>query len=209
LQNLTTYLSSKDGQSISTTDINTFTDEQLVKSEGDSITLDTLPNIDQSQIKILKQDYSALSDTDRKQKESTDTIRYIKQMAYLLISNAPTQILTTDDFSAFKDTFFSHLADLSDSSSNENLEYFSDLGDRLEVIINQAMGIKVPETMVNLHVKFLRIAKGILTLRDSSFDANDPMGKMVLLSKATAYINLVGDFFQNDFKNYFDQLKTT
>ena len=70
LQNLTAYISSKNGQSISTADINTFADEQLAKSMGDPVTSDTLPNIDQSQIKILKQDYSSLSDTDKKEKKA-------------------------------------------------------------------------------------------------------------------------------------------
>jgi len=70
LQNLTAYISSKNGQSISTADINTFADEQLAKSMGDPVTLDTLPNIDRSQIKILEQSYSSLSDTAKKRKNS-------------------------------------------------------------------------------------------------------------------------------------------
>ena len=124
------------------------------------------------------------------------------------MSNSPVQLSTTADFTAFKNDFFSHLDDALSSSNSNDSEYFSDLGNRLEVVVNQAMDIQVPETMVDLHVKFLRIAKGILTLRDSSFDENDPMGKTVLLTKVQAYLNLVSDFFQNDFKNYFEQFNT-
>jgi hypothetical protein len=203
LQNLATYLSSKDSQSISTADISAFTDEQLAKNMGDTVTMDTLPDVDQSQIKILKQDYSALSDEDKKKKEADDALKYSEQLAYLLVSNAPTQLSTSADFSAFYDDFLSHLADLGTSSSNS--EYFSDLGNRLDVFLSQVNDIQVPETMVDIHVKFLRLVKGVLTLRDSSLDLNDPMGKMMLLKKTTAYISLFSDFFQNDFKNYFDQ----
>ena len=203
LQDLDSFISSRDSQSISTTDISTFTDEQLAKNVGDPITLDSLPNIDRSQINILKQSYSSLSDTDKKQKEATDAARYLQQMAYLLVNNSPTQISSAADYTAFRDTFFSHLSDFSGSS--EDLEYFSDLGNRLEVFLNQAMDIQVPETMVDLHIKFLRIGKGILTLRDYSLDSDDPMGKMILAQKASAYINLVGDFFNNDFQNYFSK----
>jgi len=121
-------------------------------------------------------------------------------MAYLLENNSPTQIASAADFSAFRDTFLSHLSDL--SGSNEEMEYFSDLGNRLEAFSNQAMDVEVPETMVDLHIKFLRIVKGILTLKDCPLNPNDPMGKMLLIQKANAYINLVGNFFQNDFQNY-------
>jgi len=203
-QNLNSFISSKGSQSISTADVNTFVDEQLAKNMGDPVTLDTLPDVDRSQIKILPQDYSALSDTDRKEREAKDAANYLKQMAYLLVSNAPVQLSTSDDLSAFQDDFLSHLADLSDT--NGDSEYFSDLGNRLEAFLNQVNDIQVPKTLVDLHVKFLRIAKGILTLRDSSLDLNDPMGKMLLSTKATAYVKLVSDFFQNDFQNYLKTL---
>lgn len=203
LQDLNSFISSKDSKSISTTDIKTFSDEQLIKNMGDPVTLDTLPDIDRSQIKILKQSYSSLSDTDRKQKEAMDAVKYVQQMAYLLLNNSPTQISSTDELSAFMDTFSSHLSGFSGSS--EDSEYFSDLGNRLEVFLNQAIAIEVPETMVDMHIKFLRIANGILTLRDCSLGTNDPMGKMILMQKASAYVNLVSDFFKNDFQNYFNK----
>lgn len=205
LQNLTSYISSKGNQPISTTDINTFVDEQMAKDMGDPITWDTLPDVDRSQIKILKQDYSSLSDADKKSNEAKDAGTYLRQMGYLFVSNAPSQFSTMADFTTFQDNFFSHLADL--SGSNNDPTYFSDLGNRLEVCLNQVNNVSVPETMVDLHVKFLRLVKGILTLRDSSLSQNDPMGKMVLLTKVNAYINLVNDFFQNDFQDYYKSLQ--
>jgi cell wall assembly regulator SMI1 len=78
----------------------------------------------------------------------------------------------------------------------------------LEVFINQANDVQVPETMVDLHVKFFRLAKGILTLRDSSFDSNDIVGKLLAIKKVTAYTQLFSDFAQNDCLNYFKQIGT-
>jgi len=211
LQNLATYASSKNGQSVSTTDISTFIEEQTTKNMGDPITWDSLPAIDQSQIKILKQDYSALSDTDRKKKESEDAVKYLNQMIYIIANNLPDQILTPDDFTTFQNTFFSHLSDVftNDSVSNStNYEYFSDLGNRLEIFINQANDVQVPETMIGLHVKFFRLAKGILSLRDSSFDSNDAVGKMISIKKVSTYIQMFSDFVQKDCLPYFKQIST-
>ena len=208
LQNLTAYLSSKEGQSVSTADINTFVDEQLTKNMGDTITFDTLPAVDKSQIKILKQDYSKLSDSKRKEAEAKDALRYLQQVAYIFVNNAPfklSTLATTADFSAFSDDLVSHLTSFSGSSSDT--EYFSDLGNRLEAFLNQIADVPVPETMLDLYVKFLRIARGILTLREYNFNSSDPMGQMVLVTKSKAYIELTGDFFQNDFKNYLNSLK--
>lgn len=207
-QSIAAFIQSKGGQAITTDDVNTFVNTQLsdVMSAADNT---NLPEIDTSKIKILKQDYATLSATDKKQKLSDDALKYLQQMAYLLINNSPTQLLTADDFSAFQETFFSNLSNLSDGSP-ASLEYFSDLGNRLEIFLNQAQDVEVPETMLSLHIKFLRINKGLLSLRssdDNSLMFSDSLGKVLILSKISAYVNLYSDFFQNDFKNYFNTIQ--
>lgn len=205
-QNLTALVKSKDKQAITTTDIKNLVEEQLITTTEEPVTLETLPDIDRSKIKILKQDYSALSNTARQKKEIEDAARYSEQIIYLFINNAPTQLATVADFSAFRDTFFSHLSDL--SNSNDDSEYFSDLGNRLEIISNQALDVQVPETMLDMHIKFLRIIEGILTLRNYSDIQDDPIKKLLVMNRAIGYVGLVSDFFENDFKNYFEQLST-
>lgn len=201
-QSIVNLIEEKGDQPISTTDINALADKQLSSSMGDPITLDTLPAVDRSQIKILKQDYAGLSSEDRKQKELEDAKKYFQQMGYLFVSNSPTPILTSADFSAFQEDLLSHLTEISDPSVS--LEYFSDLGNRLEVFLNQTNDVEVPETIVDLHIKFLRLSKGLLALRDSSqADASDPLERLLIISKAQTYANLFSDFFQNDFQNYF------
>jgi len=206
-QNLANFAASKSGQTISQTDLTDFVNQQLSGSLGQTLTVEDLPAIDTSKIKILKQDYSTLSDSERKQKEFIDAAVYIKKIVYLLASNAPAPVLTATDFAAFKKDFYSHLATLAASNDASSFEYFSDLGNRLEVVINQSYDIEVPETMLDLHVKFLRIANGLLTLSDSSQNISDSLNKVALLSKISAYTKLISDFFQNDFANYFSSLK--
>jgi hypothetical protein len=84
-----------------------------------------------------------------------------------------------------------------------DLKYFSDLGVRLEAFYEQAVKIEVPETMVDLHIKFFRIVKGVLSMKDLEVDSSDPLGRMVIFSKANNYIELISDFFRNDFSDYF------
>lgn len=206
-QNLAQFAISKNGQTVSQADLNDFVNEQLAGSLSDSLTIGSLPVIDTSKIKILKQDYSALSDSERKQKELEDAVKYMKQIFYLFISNSPVQLSTSADFTAFKNDFSSHLLDFATTGDAASLEYFSDLGNRLEVFINQANDIEVPETILDTHIRFLRIANGFLTLRDSSQNISDPLNKLALLSKISAYTQLMADFFKNDFMNYFLSLK--
>lgn len=191
-------------------DINNLVQEQMVESLGNNtVSLETLPEIDRSQIKILKQDYSALNEEEKRAQALKDLTKYSEQVLYLLLNNSPTSLTTSADFSAFQEDFFSHLVNLGNTNVKDDLEYFSDLGDRLEIFSNQVLDVEVPETMVDEHIKFLRIVKGLLTLRDGPDIANDPMAKMAAMSKALAYSNLLSEWFQNDFKNYFDWFTAT
>lgn len=206
-QDLVTLIQSKEGQPITTDEVNNLVSEQLLRNGAAAISLETLPEIDRSRIKVLKQDYSMLSNKERAEKETMDAVKYVENMSYLLLNNAPVPLTTKADLIAFKEDLFSHLADLSGGTSD--FKYFSDLGDRLEIFSNQAIDVEVPETIVDSHVKLLRIIKGILTLKDSPNTADDPLARALLFAKAGGYVNLMNDFFQNDFQNYAKHLSDT
>lgn len=207
IQGMVEYFSSKNGQEVSTTDLSVFADELVTKYAGDQVTWETLPVIDRSQIKILEQNYSGLSDKKREEKKLEDSTKYLNQLIYLIASNLPKQMESPEDFQKFVDDFYSKLAGLSESS--KDVAYFSDLGDRLEAFVNQAADIEVPETMVDLHIKFFRILKGILTLKDQTFSSSDPMGQVAIVNKASAYTEMFGDFFKNDFSEYFNSISVS
>ena len=203
-QNLKNFLASKKDQKVTVDDIKSFADAEMAANMGEAITFDTLPDLDKSQIKILKQDYVDLSEEKRLKKEKEDASNYLNQMIYLFISNMPEKISSVSDLTSFWEDFSSRLKEYSLDGSN--VAYFSDLGTRLESFSNQAVDVEVPETMVDLHIKFLRIVKGILTIRDLPFDSSDSMGKMIILSRTKSYTELFYDFL-GDFQNYFSRFK--
>ena len=122
--NFQSFIASKNGQSISTTDVKGFIDSEF--SEKLSATdLSTVPVADKAQLKIKSQKYAGLSIADRQLKLQKDATDYLNQVIYLLISNAPTPIATTEDLDALQTDFLNRLADF---SSPENLAYFKDFG---------------------------------------------------------------------------------
>lgn len=206
-KDLQAFVASKEDQPISNSDINDFISQSMSDKMGQAITIDSLPEIDSSRIKILKQSYANIGDTERKAKSLADAMEYFVKFQYLLISNAPGVILTQDDLTAFNENFKNEL--LSISNPNSNLEYFIDLGNRLELFINQANEIEVPETMLELHIKLLRITKGLsLTFKGfAELNNGDPIERMAAYGKINSYINLYFDFFSSDFQHYFSALE--
>lgn len=200
------FVASKGSSPISSTDVKDFVATALDNETANHITFDTLPDVDTSQIKILSQNYPDLSASDKKLKIKNDANNYLDKIGYIIISNAPNAISSKADLSNMSQEFLNQMYEL--SKSNPDFSYFNNLGDRVEVIISQINNVEVPETMVALHIKFLRLAKGLLTLRDYSTSSDDPLGKIGLLTKVTDFINLYSAFFTNDFQTYFKELAT-
>lgn len=204
IQDFSQYIESKKDQSISAEEIKTFTDSALSSSIGGTTT--TLPEIDRSQLRILSQSYPGLSAKDKKQKIQEDATKYISQIVYLLANNAPKVIATNDDWTTFQDDFTARLAD---PTSLENSIYFSDMGNRLELFSIQFNNLEVPETMIELHVKFAQISQGFIDLRNlpSTNSANDPLGKMLILTRAKDMMLILADYFTNDLSDYLKQIQ--
>jgi hypothetical protein len=199
------FITSKDGQSISAEEVKNFTDNEFADKVSPT-DINTLPEADRTQIKIKSQKYQSLSDSNKKKEIQKDAADYLNQIIYLFSSNVSVQITTADEFDSFQADFLNRLSDL---SSTENIAYFSDMGNRLETFSKQLETIEVPETMVDMHIKFLRIIKGALLLKNSSlYSVDDPMGKIIILTKANDLIKLFSDLATNDFSNYFKQIST-
>lgn len=197
--------SKKDG-TISTSEISTFVDTQLTNNGSTSVTLDTLPTVDETQIKILPQQYSNLNAEDRKQKEIDDAKKYVQSVLYILIANAPDSVLQAPNFAAVQQELLNQISKLSDSTSKG--EYFIDMGNRVTIVATQLNDLEVPETMKNLHVTFLRLAMGLMLLQNEPSTVNDPIARISTITKAGAFLQLYANFFANDFENYFKRFKT-
>lgn len=207
IRELQDYTESKSEQAITSADLQSFMNTSLIEKTGTPMTWETLPLIDESQIKILSQSYTSLSETARKEKLQQDSLTYLTKIGYLLGSNSPAPIFTDTEAQAFKENFQIHLNSL--STLNPDLAYFSDFGDRLELFSNQINNIEVPETMVAIHIKFLRLIEGFLSMRENASPVNDPVAGMIALRKVSGLIDLTVDFFENDAQNYFNQFQET
>ncbi len=168
--------------SVSIDDVDEFVKQQLQEVPGSSL---TLPEIDETRIKVKKQNYAALNEQARKEKLAADDMLYLNKMMVLLISNSPVPITSNEDGIKLRDQFFSNLATV--TGSNPNLEYFYVLSDKLNVFLSQSDEIEVPENVLDLHKRFLQVVKGFAQLKDPSTPAiTDPMMRMVTLNKARA-----------------------
>lgn len=202
------FIYSKKGQSLSIDDVRRFVDNELAANIVPT-DISNMPSIEKSKLKIKSQSYLSLSESEKKKTIEEDAYKYLKQVVYLFISNAPTTIITTEDLDAFQQDFANHLTE---SFSAENASYFSDLGSRLEIFSQQLNELEIPETMVDLHIKFVRIINGALSLRNSNLvsgnSSNDPMGNIVALTKVNDLRIIFSNFLSNDLQNYLEQIST-
>ena len=203
-QNFKTFVASKGNQSVSTTDVSNFISSDLADNMGTPITADTLPAVDSSTIKTIDQTYPTLSAAAKKAQINADAQKYFETLIYLIISNSPTPITSRDDLAAFNKDFMTHVASL--STTSPDYVYFSDIGNRLDLLLNQLSSLEVPQTLLPLHIKMIRITKGFLELRNVSTDSNDPISKMELLSKIQTLTGIATNFLSNDVANYLKQL---
>lgn len=168
--------------SVTIDEVDGFVNDQLQTIPGASL---SLPEIDESRIKIKKQNYSNLSEQARKEKLAADDMLYLSKIMFLLINNSPTPITSNKDAIKLRDQFLSNLMTI--TGANPNLEYFYTLSDKLNAFLSQSDEIEVPENILDLHKRFLQIVKGFAQLKDPSTPAiTDPMMRMVTLNKGRA-----------------------
>lgn len=143
-------------------------------------------------IKIKKQDYSKLPENERKEKEKRDAIEYVGQITEILLRNAPMEFSSMEDFKTAYQVFLSELDKLNLEKSD--YEYFRNLGEKLALANEQIKMVEVPEGWLELHIRFLGIVKGFLSLRDFSLPMEDSTGKLVIISRAMSIGDIFADF---------------
>lgn len=208
IQKIQTLVDSDFGgdKKITSSELQSLISSTLSEKFNSPITWDALPQIDAAKLKILKQPYSSLSEEERKNKLGQDAFKYIVKMGYLLNSNAPSVLTTDDDAKKFLEDFSNRLSSF--STLSPDYEYFIDLENRLGMFSEQAMEIEVPETMTDLHIKFIRLTKGFSQLSDSTQkNQQDPVANSVALSNIMNFINLLEEFSNNDLQNYLAKIK--
>jgi hypothetical protein len=160
------------------------------------ITVDTLPDIDVSKIKILKQNYSNLSDADRTEKIKKDTLDYVTATSYILVNNSPISMQSDGDIAQLA----SFVTDNSTSVlSGKNPAMLNDFAKKGDLITEQLQSMTVPENMLDMHKKALRLAQYAGTFKDSlqSNGDTDPLSQINSLAKIQGFIGLFSNFATN------------
>jgi len=176
----------ENGQTISMEEINTSVEKVL----GENVEEVTLPEIDIKDIKI-KQLPKNTKDKNRAEAERKDAIEYLTIVAYVLANNAPQPLQAPEDLGGM-------LTALSDESlsalSSGNLGVFDELSKRGEKMLGELKDVEVPEKMLDVHIKALKMARYAVQLKDElKPTGSDPLGQIAVLSKAQGFLgSLIG-----------------
>lgn len=159
---------------------------------GNKFDGESLPEISEEEIKIKEQNYSKLSDKKAYEKRKDDFIDYAATTSYILSSNSPLPITSSNDmFSSMQESFqnFSLAMTVNDLSS---LEEYKKSGER---VLEQLSDVEVPEEMVETHKKALQFARHSVSLQESIRpNPKDPISELLDLTKIQGLLNNFSEF---------------
>lgn len=199
-ENLKSFVENNDQKTITTTDLNTFVSGIIQDKMGPAVSFETLPALDSSKLKIKKQAYNSLSESEKKAAEKKDAVNYLSNLYILFISNYPSENLLDYKPNAILSDLEAHMTTL--SSENPDYAYFRNLSDKLQLFIDQALEMEVPETWVDSHIKFLKILEGYIALKDPTLPSieNDPLTGSITLNKMRELTDFAGEFLNQIMK---------
>lgn len=179
-------------------------DAVISETVSQKLTEDDLPEIDETEIKIKKQNYSKLNEADRKAKEKEDALNYLTASSYIIINNAPGKINEPGDMDDIANDFKTSLSTFSSNPSDAS--FFEEIAETATKSYTELLNIEVPEKYYDLHVKGLRILKQTSVSGSiSTMDPSDPISTIVYLSKINGLMSIAMDY-SNEAKSEFEKL---
>jgi hypothetical protein len=159
-------------------------------SSPDVVTFADLPEIDSKIIKIKKQNYSKLNETDRIAKEKEDSLQYFTTISYILANNSPKKISDPNDLQTLSTEIISQTSLLS-STFFSDTSYFDTLADKGQLILDQLKDVEVPEKLSDIHIKAMQLANYAIGLKGIEMvSLEDPIASMKNLSSVQNVISL-------------------
>lgn len=150
-----------------------------------------LPEVDVEKISVKKQNYSSLSDEERAQKIHDDTAEYVGTVSYILASNAPQTFNSSEELQSMLSVIGGGVTEALSSGNNNYLESLAEKGQQ---VLDQLRDVEVPENMLEVHVKAIRIFEYAASLKDTLGSTNnDPIANLLALSKAQGVLTLLLD----------------
>jgi hypothetical protein len=153
-----------------------------------------LPEVNMEDIKIKKEPSKKLSEKNRKEEERKDILEYLTVMSYLIANNSPKTFHTEDDFSGL-------ISSLSGESISAlaagNMQYLDQLAEKGDKMLEEVRDIEVPQAMLDVHVKALKMAMYAAQLKSElQPNQDDPLGQIATLSKAQGFFAVVMELSQ-------------
>lgn len=175
-------------QAVSMEDINTSV-EKALSGNTDEV---TLPDINIKDIKIKKLPKN-LGKDKKKEQEQQDILEYLTVTSYIIANNSPQTFHTEDELVGL-------VTSLSTQTINDmatgNVKQLSSLSATGKKILEQLKDVEVPEAMLDLHVKGLKMATYATQLdKDLKINPADPLGQISEFSKLQGFLGVVSDYF--------------
>ena len=171
-----------------------------------SQTSDITPQFTEKDIQIKKQNYKKLSDDDAAKKKKEDFINYISAVYYIMSSNSPKPITSTQDITSIATSISQEVMNAIDMRDSSSLDDLSKSGDKM---MEQLKAVEVPEDEVDIHLKAMNFAAYAQQLKANlKPNADDPLGDMVNLSKLDGFVESLYSF-SDEAQSKFDQYKLT
>lgn len=146
-------------------------------------------SLDEIKIKTLSKKDKKLPADELKKREEQDIVDYLTSMAYIMANNSPSSFQTQDQLQSVA-------TDVVDQSNNAMLlgdfSYITSLSKNGESMLAQIKDVEVPESMVDLHMKALSMAKYAISLKDelvSTQNSTDPLKSIATLSKIQGFMS--------------------
>lgn len=161
-----------------------------------------LPAVSLDEIRIKKQDYSRLSKKEAQARKKEDFSKYIASVYYILSSNSPSPITSSNDISK---AFQSMTRNITSAIASQNLTSIKDIGQSAQKTLDQMKAIEVPSDLVELHIKGVQFAKYGLVLQSAILpDSSDPLAYIASLAKLRGFAEAF-DSYISEVQSKFDE----
>jgi hypothetical protein len=162
------------------------------KTMSSKITPDVLPEIDVKSIKTKKQNYSHLSEADRVVKLKEDNSEYVTAVSYILVNTSPIPMQADNDMQTLASFIITNSMGVFSGNNPKLLDDFVVKGDSITA---QLQDVTVPEDMLPIHMKALRLAQYAKTFKKKiqSSGNDDPLAQMNSFAQIQGLIGAFAD----------------
>lgn len=183
---------------ISLDQVDTVVAEAIDGTGGGEVVLPEV-NVDEIKIRKLSKKEKKLDKEERTKKEREHIVEYLTSMAYVFANNSPIAITKESDFELLSMNLANESMNALARGDSSIVENLSNSGENM---LEQIYDIEVPEAMVEMHMKAIRMAKYAVKLKEDIVllekKADDPLKSIAMYSRLQALlsitISLIGEF---------------